>query len=368
MKKALFLVNTPYQLMLAISLRNTEFKKCEADVAVTDRIADHHELAERLRKQKCFDGVMDIPVVNEFPNDKMLALKRRFFGINYSFEKKYDFYLFVNLNHDASGIYRELKKKNPHLHVYMFEDGYATYSAWYSDFLSMFGSKVKKGDTLRHSWFKLAYHRYVDNVFSHVEKMYVLSPEVMTYIPAFDVQRMDPIDFSDQKLLSIYNCVFGFDAKADSYEQKVIFFEESYYADGYSVNDVDIVEQIASIVGKENIFIKIHPRNPKNRFAELGYATNRNTSIPWEVIAMNIDLSDKILITIASVAVIVPCTMLGKKYKGILLMGMLNDDSFLKKNITSLYEEICNDHAELNLPRNKDELLGLLSGKEMNDE
>ena len=42
--------------------------------------------------------------------------------------------------------------------------------------------------------------------------------------------------------------------------------------DGYNVNDVEIVEKIASIVGKEKLFVKTHPRNPENRFEKLGYS------------------------------------------------------------------------------------------------
>lgn len=145
--------------------------------------------------------------------------------------------------------------------------------------------------------------------------MYAFSPEIMTYYPPFVVEKLPPIDYADKELVMLYNKIFNFNMNVDSYRQKVIFFEESYYADGYKVDDVEIVNQIASIVGKENTFVKIHPRNPENRFEKLGYYTNKNTSIPWEVIAMNLDLSDKILITIASVSVIMPCVMLGKNIR-----------------------------------------------------
>lgn len=58
---------------------------------------------------------------------------------------------------------------------------------------------------------------------------------------------------------------------------------------GAGVNDVELIEALADKVGKQNMMVKIHPRNPVNRFEKLGYKTNHNTAIPWEVIVMNTD-------------------------------------------------------------------------------
>ena len=86
----------------------------------------------------------------------------------------------------------------------------------------------------------------------------------------------------------------------DSYSEEVIFFEESYFADSIDVGDELIIKQIANKVGLDNFLLKIHPRNPVNRFESVGIHVNKDTSIPWEIIALNKDLNDKILITIAS--------------------------------------------------------------------
>ena len=189
-----------------------------------------------------------------------------------------------------------------------------------------------------------------------IDTLYVLNPEVMTYNTYFNIKKMPAIDCNNKDLINIYNLIFEYNESVDSYSQKIIFFEESYYADGYNCNDIEIVEKIAKIVGKENLFIKIHPRNPKNRFKELGYKTNTNTSIPWEVIAMNMDLSKKILLSIASVSVLTPSTMLGKQYEGVLLMNVISDKSFLKQNITCLYENVCGNYENLHVIENYKEL------------
>lgn len=355
-KRILFLVNTPYQLMISINLKQTIYVEYDADIVITNNISNHESLAGNVRDTRLFGKVIVFDIKDIYPDSNSVALVKRLFGDGNIFTEAYDYYLFANLDHGASGIYRMLRKNNKRVKAIMFEDGYATYSGWYSDFLTMFGSVPNDNNPYRRPFYKTLFHRWVDNVFSKVEKLLVFNPSIMTYQPAFDVQTIEPIDTRNEKLVEIYNSVFGYETDVDAYKEPVIFFEESYFADGYNVDDIGIVEQIADIVGKNNIFIKIHPRNPENRFKKNGYKTNQNTSIPWEVICMNMDLKNKILVSISSVAVIVPATMLGKEYTGILLMNAMKDDSCLKKNITNLYEAICAKEKNLCVVSSMEEL------------
>ena len=359
--RALFLINTPYQLMITVSLRNNEFKDTVADVIITDNIAEHKILCDRLRKTNIFEHVYEIGVKNVFVDNKLIAIKNRFCGVKEKFAYVYDYFLFANLDHSVSAIYGKLKKSNSNINVFMFEDGLATYSDWYTEFLSMYGAKAKSGKIYKHGLAKKVFHFVVDDVFKKVKRIYLLSPDIISYSPNFEIIQMKSIAYKNPDIVGLYNRIFGYDASVDAYKQKVIFFEESYYADGIESHDIELVEQIAAKVGKENIIIKIHPRNPKNRFKELGYLTNKNLSIPWEVIAMNLDLTDKILISIASVAVIEPRIMLAQKYMGILLMDLVTDSSFLKKNITNLYEKIClNNRETIKIIGNMEELRNIL--------
>lgn len=344
--RALFLINTPYQLMIAVSLRNNEFKDSIADIIITDNIVEHRSLCDGLRKTNIFEYVYELGVKKVFVDNKLAAIKNRFYGVKEKFEYVYDYFLFANLDHSVSAIYGKLKKSNSNINVFMFEDGLATYSDWYTEFLSMYGAKAKSGKIYKHKHIKKRFHYFIDDVFKKVKRIYLLSPDIISYNPYFEIVQMKPIAYENPDIVALYNRIFGYDASVDSYDQKVIFFEESYYADGIESHDIELVEQIAASVGKENIMVKIHPRNPKNRFKELGYLTNNNLSIPWEVIAMNMDLTDKILISIASVAVIEPRIMLAQDYTGILLMDLMTDDSFLKKNITNLYKRICLNNKE----------------------
>ena len=127
--------------------------------------------------------------------------------------------------------------------------------------------------------------------------------------------RITPINTELSQELAI---LFDYANCQDKYDEKYIFFEDGA-RDWNDSTDVDLMQKIAEIVGKDNIIVKTHPRNPENRFAKLGFKTNTNTSVPWEVIASNIDIENKVLITMFSQSVITPDVLMGKKGLAIIM-------------------------------------------------
>ena len=69
------------------------------------------------------------------------------------------------------------------------------------------------------------------------------------------------------------------------------------------MNDLDVLEEFANIVGKDNIIVKMHPRDKIDRYTCRGYKVMDNSIIPWEITTMLCDLSKKVLVTITSNAV-----------------------------------------------------------------
>lgn len=114
-EKCLFLVNTPYQLMIAINLRKAEYANYDADVVITDNISDHKDLLDSVRCVGIFENVIAYNIKELYPDKNGVALARRLFGDKNIFDKAYDYYLFANLDHGASGIYRMLCKRNRHI-------------------------------------------------------------------------------------------------------------------------------------------------------------------------------------------------------------------------------------------------------------
>ena len=111
--KCLFLVNTPYQLMIVINLRKTEYANCEADVVITDNISNYRNLADSVRDAGVFENTIVYNIKKVYPDKNGVALARRLFGDNDIFDKSYDVYLFANLDavdfYDKCGFSREME-------------------------------------------------------------------------------------------------------------------------------------------------------------------------------------------------------------------------------------------------------------------
>ena len=82
--------------------------------------------------------------------------------------------------------------------------------------------------------------------------------------------------------------------------------------------------KIADIVGKENLLVKLHPRNKVDRFSKYGITTNKTIGMPWEVIQMNNNFSDKVFLTIASGSVLASKLYFGDNIKTYLLFNCTN--------------------------------------------
>ena len=110
--------------------------------------------------------------------------------------------------------------------------------------------------------------------------------------------------------LELLNRLFRYDKLGDRYDFPVVFFEESYPCDGVDIGDVALLDRVAKLVGKENVLVKIHPRNQVNRFALAGYRTNQDTSVPWELVALNHSFAGTVFLTVGSSAATNPWCVL----------------------------------------------------------
>lgn len=357
--RVLFAVNTPYQMIVALQLTSTEYQNDEVDVLVTDNIAQYISIAEKAKQSGAFNCVYTMKAKGKkWPSWKYTAL-----GFIYNKEiyrlfpaiknNKYDIFLFANSG-GVSECIATLLRKMQHTSLCMYEDGFVAYSDFYYKEIesAIYPNNLKS---------KLIYLHTKRAPF-YIEKYYVFNPELLkNWKFPFEIREIKKID---QETIPILNSVFDYEKTHENYDFDYIFFEESYFADGQEVGDVDIVEAIANIVGKENIKIKIHPRNPENRFEKLGFETNKETSTPWEVIALNINLQGKKLITISSGSSITSYFISGKKAdKSILLYEMEGINRSKLTPSLVVFDKICKNDSYFVYPHTMDELKNILLEK-----
>lgn len=323
MKNDLFLCNSVYQVMVALWIKYRELPDDQADIIVSNHMNGGMQIADKIAATGIFNHVYFAETLDESRYRVTRSRFNRVIGdINPLNELKqyvritetYSDVYIANFDGFSQMLYNALSRKMPSLYLHVFEDGLSTYCEFekYYTFFEHYYYSTDKVGFLKNFVRKHIYKKRT--IFGNVYDFLVFNPEIMKWNPGCDVKAIAKIDSSDKNFRQIINNVFNVKASTDKYDTKYIFFEESFFADGERVTDIELVEELAKKVGKENIMIKIHPRNPINRFAELGYKTNHDTSIPWEVILMNLgDVSDKVFLTIASSAILNPITIFGAK-------------------------------------------------------
>lgn len=349
MREILILCTSPYQLLVASQLKEQVFKEDKVSIAVGDTIANVSELFSRLKLEKVFEktylwkikGVVQFGFSEKVRDAISYHNQSNRYTVNLDgLDKRYDIFLYANISRIAGYVVDRLMTKNRDLSVQMFEDGFSTYSTYTGNYLEK--RSIKHWFTRRALW--------------KTRELFIFNPDIMAWKPSFHVTKISS-DYSKDSINRI-NRIFGYDLLKDDYSKRVIFFEESYSADGKTVDDVDLLEEIAKVVGKENIIVKIHPRNPTNRFSEHGFVTNTNTSIPWEVILINGDFSESIFVTMASNAAMNPFFLFGKSTPAFLLFKCSKTPEAMYKDIIEFDEQLCSKYPEVfYIPASYEEML-----------
>ena len=312
--------NTTYQIFVGTWLCQTIFSNDTVDVIVSDHMNDSKKLAENMKKTDVFDNIYYVHT-KDLRNNGLNRVNRYISYFNpflildkyISLSKKYDVLCIANIDNFSKLMYKSLSNNyrkeisNTELKLYIFEDGISTYSKLFETYYN----------SSRQYRFERLFNRNKNVIYGNVDCLYVFEPDCMLWNQGIKVLEIPHIDPLNEEFKNCINIIYDYKNMTDVYDKKYIFMEESYYADGEYVDDVGLLKIISEIVGQDNCMVKIHPRNPENRFGKLGYKTNINTSIPWEVIVLNQDMENKILITIGSTSVINPIRIFGYKIKAV---------------------------------------------------
>lgn len=305
MHSILVICNTPFQFVVIAHILSLYYKGYEVDIVISNQFKDSWRVVENAKKSRLFRKVYYIKNVSH-KRGNSLSRRLDFYNriiLSYWYairigRTNYDDILFSNIQIFTKVLISIARRKNKECKIHIAEEGLGTYSKLYGE--------SDSPSTL--------YRKYVDHegVFAKLSTLYLFNPQFLTWdFPQDKICKLPLLDAHNSSYMNMLNILFDYKHCKDSYDKKYIFFEESYYAEGEEVPDVEIVDRIAGKVGKENMMVKVHPRNPINRFKELGYKTNEDSFIPWELIVLNQDMRDKVFITIASGAAINPFLYMG---------------------------------------------------------
>lgn len=300
MKRTLYIAKTPFQCMMAIILQY-QFRNDDADIIVTDTMRNANRIAENIEKLKLFQKVFLYHHLSDAQ-----ALVSDVFGKKSVLSVLPEGTVYDELvvcmsgyTEDMTNIcYDILIRRNPDLKVYGYVEGYSSYTDEFTD--------AWKKLSLRHKIINkmagvLVGRRFIRK-FAGVYLFHrsLLHQEIQ--YPIIDISDF-VIDDKDELKRLIFEA-FGYVSDRELVSEKYLFFEECFSEDADEHQDIKIVEEVANLVGKENVMIKRHPRNKQDRFKQLGYKTMLNQEIPWEVYALDSLQPEHVLISYSSGAVI----------------------------------------------------------------
>ena len=357
-RKILILVNTYFQIIIAIKLKLTMYKDDSVDIIVSNHSTDSKKIYEKLKNILIFNKIYYLEsketnkknITKIFENVFYLLFpKTALKGKKIIFDNSYDEYLFYNINKYTYLIYDVLNSKNKNVKIIRFEEGYISYL--HSNIgVSNIYKKIRK---------KLG-RKFLEENYNY---NYLFNPDLLIYNPKSQIKKIENIERTDKRLIDIINKVFEYKLISDTYQQKYIFFEESFFCDNKGIDDMNLILKIADIVGKENLLVKLHPRNKIDRFKKYGITTNKTIGIPWEIIQMNNNFSDKVFLTISSGSILASKLYFNDNIKTYLLFNCTDKMSDMVTDEYFKYLKKVNNKYGLNsfiIPKNKEEFFKML--------
>ncbi|MEI3228023.1 MAG: hypothetical protein V8S39_13340 [Lachnospiraceae bacterium] len=296
MKNIICMCNTYFQLITAIQLKLTIFDKDNVSLIISDYSNDSYNICRNVRNVGLFENCYHIEIKDK--NSKKKTVKEKISqclnminGKDKLWEGyltgKFDEIIYYSQLDEIYTLYAKLSKINPDIKVSRYEEGIFSYEGgvW-----SCF--KVKVVDFIRHLFGKpVLKNEYLN--------FYCFYPEL--YIGKFNCIKIPTIHKND-KIQKILRQIFVLSEDINrAYNYKYIYFSSVYdFEGGQSIHELELVRKISNLVGNNNLLVKVHPRDDIQRFKKAGLNVDANSNIPWEVIQLSGDFSEKVFLTVNS--------------------------------------------------------------------
>ena len=324
-KKILIISNTYYQLIMAVQLKLTVFHKEDVDIWLSDESVGAEAVCGRLKGMGLFSEVCFKErkrIHSTGGSGKRSDIIKYVAGYNFGkpvseTEKFYDEILFYNLDLPLYGIADYYAQQGHACRWSQYDEGILSYER---DFVV--GSKIGRLGLTQ----KIRSVSGRPEITRLVDKYYCMFPEMKKlHKGEWEFVKIPPVSRTGKELRGILNQVF--DYKAAEFSQKYIFFASSHDIDGHPIGETELILKIADQVGVDNLLVKQHPRDARTVYQESGIRVMKNSFVPWEIMHMNLEDSEKVLLTTTSSAFLGSSAMLGSSMKAYFLSDCLSCQS-----------------------------------------
>lgn len=294
MKNTLFFCNTYYQLIVAIQMKLTIKKEEQVTVVLTDESRNAETICERLRQTQLFHKVFFLQTKNAKTKVnakfKLQAIKNGLCGClpeGMDPKAKYDELIGFNLDLPTHYLFAALVKNNPGIICNAMEEGLLSYGV------------EDPGSGLLSMLYKVRKCFGKKNLREEAKGFYCFNPAVYkgskTALPVPKISR------ENARLGEVLETLFLQDAPVDPYKQRYIYLPCIYDIEGGEpIGELELAKKIAGEVGKENLLVKVHPRDDAKKYENAGLTVDKNSAVPWEVLCIHEDFSQHVFITTLS--------------------------------------------------------------------
>ena len=302
MGRILLIANTYYQLIFAIQMKSTIFKEEEVVLLLSDHSKNAESVFKKIKGYNLFYQVEYIKTKGVVKNRNVIDRLADCFNIILDKDNRYKYYIenlsnwvfdemiCYNYNIDVIGLYYILSKHNRKLKVSLFEEGILSYDIYFKDNIHRRIIKL-----LRTALGKIEISSAFYSFYCFYPKLYSGS------LRTTEVPRI----VSNSPCVNLLCDIFGLNTLEMNYSFKYIYFSSVYdFEGGNPVGELELVKKIREVVGNDNLLIKIHPRDTRDIYIRNGFNVDRNSSVPWEVIQLSGDFSNKVFLTVNSGSVL----------------------------------------------------------------
>lgn len=352
-----FVAWTPLHVMNVLNTVVNYFHEEQNDLYLYDEFSGAEELYPLLQETHLFHHVYLIShqeIGGTVERLGSLLLNRQKFVS----AGNYDQIFIQGENYFAKLLYGQSRKKNPGVKLHYIEDGLGAYV----------GSPVIRNDNRgnqlvkrlnRHSIFHAA-----------IESYYVYEPSLVAVKEKGDYLPLPKL-IDDNPALNIIKQVFSVAEQESTIHDCVIYFDQPFMADGFSIDEGALMQELQVIIPDEKLLVKYHPRSQKDKY---GTVRELETNLPWELYCLNQAMEDVSFLSVATTASFTPYMMFGMDLPVIMLAEYYLDLNIRKngnqRTITMLenvrsFSKVFKERtgATIHMPKSMAELEQILSAK-----
>jgi hypothetical protein len=303
------IIATPLQLFNATMIMRHHFSGEKADLFVLNIACNMHSLVAKYQKLDYIENVFYLDDVCQHNSrigiiwDHIHTTKPQRILLSKISTRNYSDLLSTWVGKTSTWLFTKIRKHSPNVNFHYYEEGLGVYLKYiyktYNGIIKMYS---------------ILGYRYEGN---YVKDLYIYRPVLST--SNNDITKI-PIGFPTNSDIEKLRSVLNLD-NISNYCCKAIYFENDFRNTEFEgVDEEEIIDEIISVLGHDEVTVRLHPRTPLDKYACKQYIIDTNINYSWEdILAVEEKWIDKILISLNSTAVFSPMLIYGKEAKVIIL-------------------------------------------------